>query len=99
MSQDLIKTENQTPNASMNESSDWELATLWRRGWRVVKWAAAGLLALAFVTVIGQGFLYYQDDRCSEPMAWFGFRRSVGDADDPAGRQTASCLFQHPSGG
>ena len=73
MSQDLIKTENQPPNASMNDSSDWELATLWRRGWRVVKWAAAGLLALAFVTVIGQGFLYYQMIAAVSPWLGLGF--------------------------
>lgn len=38
----------------------WELAAQWAQGWRVVKLAASVLVVIAFLMVIGQGYLFYR---------------------------------------
>ncbi len=38
----------------------WELAAQWSRAWRVVKWSITAMLAVSFLLVIGQGFLFYR---------------------------------------
>jgi len=38
----------------------WELAAQWAQGWRVVKLAASVLIVIAFLMVIGQGYLFYR---------------------------------------
>ena len=48
------------PRPTLEDDQTPELAILWRRLWRYVKWVGAGLLALTFALVIGQGFLYYR---------------------------------------
>ena len=50
--------------------ADWELASLWSRTWRYVKWSITALIAIAFLSVIGQGFWYYQMVSAVNP--WLG---------------------------
>lgn len=38
----------------------WELAAQWAQGWRVVKVAVSVLVVVAFLVVIGQGYLFYR---------------------------------------
>ena len=38
----------------------WELAAQWAQGWRVVKVAASVVVGIAFLMVIGQGYLFYR---------------------------------------
>lgn len=48
----------------------WELARQWRRLWRYVKWAATAGLAIMFLLVVGQGFLFYR--MFAEVHPWLG---------------------------
>lgn len=41
-------------------AQQWELAAQWAQGWRVVKVAASVLIIIAFLMVIGQGYLFYR---------------------------------------
>ena len=43
---------------AVKESPQWELAAQWAQGWRVVKWSVSALIVVAFLMVIGQGFLF-----------------------------------------
>lgn len=40
-------------------AQQWELAAQWAQGWRVVKVAASVVVGIAFLMVIGQGYLFY----------------------------------------
>lgn len=41
-------------------AQQWELAAQWAQGWRVVKFAASVLVVIAFLIVVGQGYLFYR---------------------------------------
>ena len=41
-------------------AQQWELAAQWAQGWRVVKVAASVVVGIAFLMVIGQGYLFYR---------------------------------------
>ena len=41
-------------------AQQWELAAQWAQGWRVVKVAASVVVGIAFLIVIGQGYLFYR---------------------------------------
>lgn len=41
-------------------AQQWELAAQWAQGWRVVKVAASVIVGIAFLMVIGQGYLFYR---------------------------------------
>ncbi|OZB19042.1 MAG: hypothetical protein B7X53_01365 [Hyphomonas sp. 34-62-18] len=41
-------------------AQQWELAAQWAQGWRVVKMAASVVVGIAFLIVIGQGYLFYR---------------------------------------
>lgn len=41
-------------------AQQWELAAQWAQGWRVVKVGATVLIVIAFLMVIGQGYLFYR---------------------------------------
>lgn len=41
-------------------AQQWELAAQWAQGWRVVKLAASVLMVIAFLIVVGQGYLFYR---------------------------------------
>jgi hypothetical protein len=41
-------------------AQQWELAAQWAQGWRVVKVAASVLIVIAFLMVVGQGYLFYR---------------------------------------
>jgi putative membrane protein len=41
-------------------AQQWELAAQWAQGWRVVKLAASVLVMIAFLIVVGQGYLFYR---------------------------------------
>ena len=49
-----------SPAGEPKQAVEWELASQWKQGWRFVKWSATALLAIAFLMVIGQGFLFYR---------------------------------------
>ncbi|MEL6285633.1 MAG: hypothetical protein AAFQ18_05430, partial [Pseudomonadota bacterium] len=49
-----------TPGTSAQAGSDWELARQWSIAWRALKWGITAIIALGFLTVIGQGYLFYQ---------------------------------------
>ncbi|MAP95432.1 MAG: hypothetical protein CMK07_10815 [Ponticaulis sp.] len=42
-----------------DETVSWELAHQWNRAWRVIKWIFTALIALAFLLVIGELYLFY----------------------------------------
>ncbi|HPE49315.1 MAG TPA: DUF697 domain-containing protein [Hyphomonas sp.] len=46
--------------APSKDGVEWELAAQWAQGWKFVKWSATALVVIAFLVVIGQGFLYYR---------------------------------------
>lgn len=48
------------PAAPVRDAAQWELAVQWAQGWRVVKWSVSALIVVAFLVVIGQGFLFYR---------------------------------------
>lgn len=41
-------------------AQQWELAAQWAQGWRVVKVAASVVVGIAFLMVVGQGYLFYR---------------------------------------
>jgi len=47
-------------NAGASDGVQWELASQWARGWRFLKWSATAFIVIAFLVVIGQGFLFYR---------------------------------------
>lgn len=38
----------------------WELASQWAQGWRILKWSVSALIVITFLMVIGQGYLFYR---------------------------------------
>lgn len=48
------------PMPAEKPPQQWELAAQWAQGWRVVKLAASVLVVIAFLMVIGQGYLFYR---------------------------------------
>ena len=51
----------------------WEFASQWTKAWKVIKWSGAALLTLAFLTVIGQGFLFYRMFDDVHPLLGYSF--------------------------
>ena len=47
-------------SAGASDGVQWELASQWARGWRFLKWSATAFIVIAFLVVIGQGFLFYR---------------------------------------
>jgi putative membrane protein len=48
------------PDQPTKDGTEWELASQWAQGWKFLKWSATAFLAIAFLVVIGQGFLFYR---------------------------------------
>ncbi|MDX1293366.1 MAG: DUF697 domain-containing protein [Hyphomonas sp.] len=69
----MAKTLPVSAEAGPGASSDWEFASQWSKAWKVIKWSAAALLALAFLTVIGQGFLFYRLFDDVHPVLGYAF--------------------------
>jgi putative membrane protein len=46
--------------AGASDGVQWELASQWAKGWRFLKWSATAFIVIAFLVVIGQGFLFYR---------------------------------------
>ena len=46
--------------AGAGEGVQWELASQWARGWRFLQWSVTAFIVIAFLVVIGQGFLFYR---------------------------------------
>jgi len=46
--------------AGASDGVQWELASQWAQGWRFLKWSATAFIVIAFLVVIGQGFLFYR---------------------------------------
>lgn len=45
---------------TVRPAQQWELAAQWAQGWRVVKLGASIAVVVAFLMVIGQGYLFYR---------------------------------------
>lgn len=58
MGKALVKVAAAPPVAK--EPQNWELASQWKQGWRVLKWSLTVLVCVAFLMVIGQGYLFYR---------------------------------------
>ncbi len=58
---------------AVRETPQWEFASQWTKAWRVIKWSATALVVLAFLTVIGQGFLYYRIFDDVHPVLGYAF--------------------------
>ena len=56
----MAKTMPVPVETSSDSAYQWEFASQWSKAWKVIKWSGAALLTLAFLTVIGQGFLFYR---------------------------------------
>lgn len=69
----MAKTLPVSAEAGPGASPDWEFASQWSKAWKVIKWSAAALLALAFLTVIGQGFLFYRLFDDVHPILGYAF--------------------------
>ncbi len=61
------------PRPASSSEPEWELASLWSHAWRYIRWAATALIALAFLTIIGQGFLFYRVFADIHPLLGVGF--------------------------
>ena len=48
------------PVTAEKPAQQWELAAQWAQGWRVVKVGASVAVGIAFLMVIGQGYLFYR---------------------------------------
>ena len=48
------------PAQQPKDGVEWELASQWARGWKFLKWSATAFIVIAFLVVIGQGFLFYR---------------------------------------
>lgn len=48
------------PFPAEKPAQQWELAAQWAQGWRVVKVAASVLIVIAFLMVVGQGYVFYR---------------------------------------
>jgi hypothetical protein len=52
---------------------EWELASQWAQGWKFLKWSATAFLVIAFLVVIGQGFLFYRLFDDIHPWAGYAY--------------------------
>ncbi|KCZ87318.1 YcjF family protein [Hyphomonas johnsonii] len=59
--------------AGPGDGVQWELASQWARGWRFVKWSATAFIVVAFLVVIGQGFLFYRMFDDVHPVLGFAY--------------------------
>ncbi|MEL7481875.1 MAG: DUF697 domain-containing protein [Pseudomonadota bacterium] len=60
-----------------HELVEWDLASQWKETWRILKWAATALVVIAFLTVIGQAFLYYRMFDDMHPLLGIAFAISL----------------------
>lgn len=58
---------------AVREVPDWEFASQWSKAWKVIKWTATALIVLAFLTIIGQGFLFYRIFDDVHPLLGYTF--------------------------
>ena len=59
------------PMPAEKPPQQWELAAQWAQGWRVLKVAASVAVVIAFLMVIGQGYLFYRLFDDLHPVAGF----------------------------
>lgn len=59
--------------AGPGDGVQWELASQWARGWRFLKWSATAFIVIAFLVVIGQGFLFYRMFDDVHPVLGFAY--------------------------
>ena len=52
---------------------EWELASQWAQGWKFLKWSATAFIVIAFLVVIGQGFLFYRLFDDVHPMLGYAY--------------------------
>ncbi len=69
----MAKTEPAPVDAPAETAPQWEFASQWTKAWKVIKWSGAALLTLAFLTVIGQGFLFYRMFDDVHPLLGYSF--------------------------
>lgn len=50
----------QPPKDGPKDGVEWELASQWAKGWKFLKWSVTAFIVIAFLVVIGQGFLFYR---------------------------------------
>lgn len=62
-----------SPEKPAEAPQRWEFAAQWRLAWRALKWAFWGGVVLAALTVIGQGYLYFQLFADIHPALGYGF--------------------------
>ena len=55
-----LPTKTKTKPADPDTSVSWELAGQLSRAWRIFKWVMTGFLALAFLLVIGEAYLFFK---------------------------------------
>ena len=74
-----IRTHNMSTDVTVQEKTpesgevEWELARQWILAWRALKWSFTALAVLGFLTVIGQGFLFYEMFARIHPWLGIGF--------------------------
>jgi len=51
----------------------WELAAQWAQGWRIVKWSLSAVVVIAFLMVVGQGYLFYRLFDDVHPLLGYGY--------------------------
>ena len=69
----MAKTMPVPVETSSDSAYQWEFASQWSKAWKVIKWSGAALLMLAFLTVIGQGFLFYRLFDDVHPVLGYAF--------------------------
>ena len=69
----MAKTVPAPVDAPAETAPQWEFASQWTKAWKVIKWSGAALLTLAFLTVIGQGFLFYRMFDDVHPLLGYSF--------------------------
>jgi hypothetical protein len=69
----MAKTVPAPVDAPAETAPQWEFASQWTKAWKVIKWSGAALLSLAFLTVIGQGFLFYRMFDDVHPLLGYSF--------------------------
>ncbi|KCZ59808.1 MAG: DUF697 domain-containing protein [Hyphomonas sp.] len=60
-------------DAPVEPAPQWEFASQWSKAWKVLKWSGVALLTIAFLTVIGQGFLFYRIFDDVHPVLGYSF--------------------------
>lgn len=61
------------PPPAEKPAQQWELAAQWRQGLRVVKFAATAFVVIAFLVVVGQGYLFYRLFDDLHPVAGYAY--------------------------